>query len=380
MFVSVIIAAAGQSSRMGSDISKQLLEISGKTVLEYSLDAFSKSEYVKEIIVSSKKEEVETVSSLCDKYKKVKCVVEGGRIRQESVYKAMMQVSAESQIVAIHDAARPLISTEEIDNIILCANEHGAVCPVSKIADTVKKVSDNVITETLDRSVLFLASTPQTFKTEIYREALTKIKDGQIFTDDCSIVENNGVKVHTYVMEKDNTKITTISDLIGVSHKLEKNCLRVGHGYDVHRLVSDRALIIGGVNIPHETGLLGHSDADVLVHAIMDAILGGAGLGDIGRHFPDTDKEFLGISSIELLKRVKSLISKEGYSIENIDATIIAQAPKLSPHIPEMISNIAIALDVSPSQVNVKATTEEHLGFTGEKLGISAHSVVMLKK
>ncbi len=380
MFVSVIIAAAGQSSRMGSDISKQLLEISGKTVLEYSLDAFSKSEYVKEIIVSSKKEEVETVSSLCDKYKKVKCVVEGGSIRQESVYKAMMQVSSESQIVAIHDAARPLISTEEIDNIILCANEHGAVCPVSKIADTVKKVSDNVITETLDRSVLFLASTPQTFKTEIYREALAKIKDGQIFTDDCSIVENNGVKVHTYVMEKDNTKITTISDLIGVSHKLEKNCLRVGHGYDVHRLVSDRALIIGGVNIPHETGLLGHSDADVLVHAIMDAILGGAGLGDIGRHFPDTDKEFLGISSIELLKRVKSLISKEGYSIENIDATIVAQAPKLSPHIPEMISNIAIALDVSPSQVNVKATTEEHLGFTGEKLGISAHSVVMLKK
>lgn len=380
MFVSVIIAAAGQSSRMGSDISKQLLKISGKTVLEYSLDAFSESENVKEIIISSKAEEIETVSCLCSKYKKIKCVIEGGSIRQESVSKAMAQVSNESQIVAIHDAARPLISTKEIDEIISCADKYGAVCPVSKIADTVKEAHDSVISQTLDRSVLFLASTPQTFKTEIYREALNNVKDGQIFTDDCSIVENNGIKVYTYVMENENTKITTVTDLDAISHKLSKSCMRVGHGYDVHRLVKDRDLIIGGVKIPHETGLLGHSDADVLVHAIMDAILGAAGLGDIGRHFPDNDEEFSGISSIVLLKRVKDLVYKEGFKIQNIDATVVAQAPKLSPHIPQMISNISNALKLDISQVNVKATTEEHLGFTGEKLGISAHSVVLLER
>lgn len=380
MFVSVIIAAAGQSSRMGSDISKQLLKISGKTVLEYSLDAFSKSEHVKEIIVSSKADEVEIVNLLCKKYSKFKCVVEGGSIRQESVKKAIAMISDDSQIVAIHDAARPLISTNEINEIISCADKYGAVCPVSKVADTVKKVSNNVITETLDRSVLFLASTPQTFKTSIYKDALKNIKDGQIFTDDCSIVENYGKKVYTYVMEKDNTKITTVADLDAISHKLENHCMRVGHGYDVHRLVNERDLILGGVKIPHDTGLLGHSDADVLVHAIMDAILGAASLGDIGKHFPDNDNEFAGISSIVLLERVKRLICDNGFKIQNIDATVIAQAPKLSPYIPQMRVNIAKALEIDVTQVNIKATTEEGLGFTGEKIGISAHSVALLTK
>lgn len=159
---------------------------------------------------------------------------------------------------------------------------------------------------------------------------------------------------------------------------MEGNSLRIGNGFDVHRLVEDRKLILGGVDIPYEKGLLGHSDADVLVHAIMDALLGAATLGDIGKHFPDTDDKYKGISSIELLKKVKNLINDNNYIIENIDATIIAQKPKMLPHIPYMICNIAEALDIEVNQVGIKATTTEGLGFTGEGLGIAASAVALL--
>lgn len=154
--------------------------------------------------------------------------------------------------------------------------------------------------------------------------------------------------------------------------------MRIGSGYDVHRLVEGRDLIIGGVNIPYEKGLLGHSDADVLLHAIMDALLGAAALGDIGKHFPDTDEKYKGANSIELLKSVKGLIEEKRYIVENIDATIIAQKPKMAPYIPDMIINVATALDIRCDQVNIKATTEEKLGFTGEGLGISASAVCLL--
>lgn len=154
--------------------------------------------------------------------------------------------------------------------------------------------------------------------------------------------------------------------------------MRIGMGYDVHKLVKNRSLIIGGVTIPYELGLLGHSDADVLVHAIMDSLLGAAALRDIGSHFPDNNKEYSGISSIELLKRVKDLISSKGYSISNIDATIIAQKPKMAPYIEEMRINISDALKINIDQINIKATTEEGLGFTGECLGISSQSICLL--
>ena len=154
---------------------------------------------------------------------------------------------------------------------------------------------------------------------------------------------------------------------------------RIGHGYDVHKLVAGRKLILGGVEIPHETGLLGHSDADVVLHALMDALLGAAALGDIGKHFPDTDDAYKGISSLELLGRVKALLEKDGYTLANADMTVIAQAPKLAPYMPGMRSNIAKTLNVPEGCINVKATTEEHLGFTGRKEGIAAHAVVLLK-
>ena len=155
---------------------------------------------------------------------------------------------------------------------------------------------------------------------------------------------------------------------------------RIGHGYDVHRLTEGRPLIIGGVNIPHEAGLLGHSDADVLVHAIMDSMLGALALGDIGKHFPDTDERYKGADSIELLKQVAKIIGTNGYSVANIDSTILAQAPKMAPHIEQMRKNVADAIGIDVSRVSVKATTEEKLGFTGEKKGIAAHAVCLLTR
>lgn len=155
---------------------------------------------------------------------------------------------------------------------------------------------------------------------------------------------------------------------------------RIGHGYDVHKLVENRRLILGGVEIPHTLGLLGHSDADVLVHAVMDALIGAMALGDIGKHFPDNDNAYLDISSLKLLSRVKDLLSENGYSVSNIDATVIAQKPKLASHIEAMRENIAQTLEISASQINVKATTEEHLGFTGREEGIAAHAVVLIEK
>lgn len=160
--------------------------------------------------------------------------------------------------------------------------------------------------------------------------------------------------------------------------KSEVEGMRVGMGYDVHKLVEGRDLIMGGVKIPYEKGLLGHSDADVLLHAIMDALLGAAALGDIGKHFPDTDERYKGANSVTLLEHVKTLLENELYVIENIDATIIAQRPKMAPHIPQMVENIAAALNIDKNQINVKATTEEGLGFTGEGAGISAQAICML--
>ena len=155
---------------------------------------------------------------------------------------------------------------------------------------------------------------------------------------------------------------------------------RIGHGYDVHRLVEGRPLIIGGVNIPHDTGLLGHSDADVIVHAVMDSMLGALALGDIGKHFPDTDENYKGADSIELLRKVTKIIENHGYTVSNIDSTILAQAPKLAPYIEQMRENIASAVGIGSERVSVKATTEERLGFTGEKKGIAAHAVCLLTK
>ena len=234
--------------------------------------------------------------------------------------------------------------------------------------------------------MVYRAQTPQAFSKEIYRRALEKCGDLTKITDDNMLVEGVDVDIYTVDLGLSNMKITTKEDLM-----LAKSILidrgengvdgfRIGHGYDVHKIVNGRKLIIGGVEIPYEKGLLGHSDADVLLHAIMDSLLGAAALGDIGRHFPDTTDEFKEISSMYLLTQVVEMIKKEGFRVVNIDATVVLQKPKIAQYVEKMISNIAFALSVPQNCVNIKATTEECLGFTGREEGASAHSVALLTR
>ena len=221
--------------------------------------------------------------------------------------------------------------------------------------------------------------TPQCFDRAAYLAALEELDEtrARLVTDDCSLFELTGRPVQLTQGDYANLKITTREDLPRPAQRKETE-MRIGHGYDVHRLVEQRKLILGGVEIPFEKGLLGHSDADVLTHAVMDAVLGAAALGDIGKHFPDTDPAYKGISSLKLLEHVGALLEEHYFLIENIDATIIAQAPKMRPHIPQMEENIAGALGISTDQVNVKATTEEGLGFTGTEEGISSQAICAL--
>ena len=238
-----------------------------------------------------------------------------------------------------------------------------------------------VVETTPDRSTLYAVQTPQCFDRAAYLAALEELDEekARLVTDDCSLFELTGRTVQLTQGDYANLKITTREDLPRAKQK-EGTAMRIGHGYDVHRLVEGRKLILGGVEVPYEKGLLGHSDADVLAHAVMDAVLGAAALGDIGQHFPDTAKEYEGADSLALARRVAEILKEHGYRIENIDSTILCQRPKLASYIPAMRQKLADAFGMPVDAVSVKATTEEHLGFTGEGLGIAAHAVALIEK
>ena len=237
-----------------------------------------------------------------------------------------------------------------------------------------------MVAETPDRSTLYAVQTPQCFDRAAYLAALEELdtEKARLVTDDCSLFELTGRPVQLTQGDYANLKITTREDLPRPQQK-EGELMRIGHGYDVHRLVEGRKLILGGVEIPYEKGLLGHSDADVLAHAVMDAVLGAAALGDIGKHFPDTDPEYAGADSLMLARHVARIVRENGWKVENIDSTILCQKPKLAPYIPAMREKLAEAFGMPLDAVSVKATTEEHLGFTGEGLGIAVHAVALIE-
>lgn len=366
-----ILVAAGASRRMGFDkLSYRLPD--GCTVLETSCAALAAHPAVRQVVLvaGANRPECERIAAACPK---PCCVVDGGETRADSVRNGL--AAAEGALVAIHDAARPFVSRAVITAALEAAARTGAAAPAVPVKDTIKVAQGGRVVSTPDRAMLYAVQTPQCFSREKYRQALACVTGEQArqVTDDCSLFELAGMPVELTAGDYGNYKITTPDDL-----KKEKT-MRIGHGYDVHRLVEDRKLILGGVEIPYEKGLLGHSDADVLLHAVMDAVLGAAALGDIGRHFPDTDPAYRGADSLALTRAVAALIREHGYTVGNIDATILCQKPKLAPYIEEMRRNIAAAFGVAADAVSVKATTEEHLGFTGEGLGIAAHAVALLE-
>ena len=370
--VTAIIVAAGASRRMGFDkLSYRLPD--GRTVLETSCALFAAHPAVDELVLvaGGNRPQCEAIAAACPK----PCtVVQGGATRADSVRSGL--AAAKGQLVAIHDAARPFASAKIITAALQAAAESGAAAPAVPVKDTIKVADqDGKVVATPDRAMLYAVQTPQCFDRALYLQALEAVsgEKASLVTDDCSLFELAGLPVTLTAGDYANLKITTKEDL------QKEKTMRIGHGYDVHRLVEDRKLILGGVEVPYEKGLLGHSDADVLLHAVMDAVLGAAALGDIGQHFPDTDPAYKGADSLALTREVAKIIAAHGYKVGNIDATILCQRPKLAPHIPAMRQNIADAFGLPLDAVSVKATTEEHLGFTGEGLGIAAHAVALIE-
>jgi len=360
---------------MGLPYPKQLLNFNGKPLIAHVVSLFQG--LVHQIIVPTPIEYInrfqEILGSSCK-------VIPGGATRFESVKKGFESIDdlGETDLIIIHDAARPFFNVSTLPKAIQLAGQNGALIYASKATDTIKEVSNELnIIKTHNRDYIFLAQTPQIFNAGLLKKCYEQYKPSDHPpTDEAAMFEHCGLPVKVFLSKHENPKITMNEDL----KLIQSSQQRIGHGYDVHRFEPTRPLILCGVTIPDSPGLLGHSDADVALHAVIDAILGACAMGDIGRHFPDHDPEFKGISSVELLGRVLSKTSSSGFNLINIDLTIQAQIPKLSPFINQMIESLSKHIGLPPECVNVKATTTEGLGFIGEKKGIAAHSVVLMEK
>ena len=307
-------------------------------------------------------------------------VVDGGDRRQDSVRKAFEHVQSQAAVVVIHDAARPLVTGAVIRRTVDAAFETGAAIAALRASDTVKRAdASGRIVATLPRDEIFLAQTPQAFRVDVLRDALKITADA---TDEAALAEQAGHAVQLVEGDPRNLKITTPADLALAETFLRAAAgapsIRIGNGYDLHRLVDGRPLILGGVTIPFEKGLLGHSDADVVCHAVTDAILGAAGAGDIGRHFPDTDPAWKDSNSLDLLGRAAAIVSTAGFAVVNVDVVVIAQRPRLAPHVDAIRARVAVALGCDPSQVSVKGKTNEGVDSIGAGESIAAHAVALL--
>lgn len=377
---------------MGGDVRKQFMHFRGKPVLVHTLRALKAWPGFSGIVVVVPAEDVERVRGLLEGAGVCGAlsVVAGGAERQDSVRLGLeaLRDAGPDDLVFVHDGVRPFPPVGLFDFLREHARPDGALLAV-RCNDTLKRERGGCCDETVDRSTLWQAQTPQVFPAALLRQALrVAASDGIRGTDEADLVQRLGRRPRLVPGDPRNLKLTTPEDLVlaeqlgvGISgdRGLSGPAFHVGHGYDVHRLVEGRRLILGGVEISHATGLLGHSDADVLAHAVADACLGAAGLGDIGRHFPDTESTWAGASSLDLLSRIAELLTEQEYSVVRVDATLVAQRPKVAAHVPRMEENLSLALGASGC-VTVKATTTEGLGFEGRGEGMSAHAVALLRK
>jgi 2-C-methyl-D-erythritol 4-phosphate cytidylyltransferase / 2-C-methyl-D-erythritol 2,4-cyclodiphosphate synthase len=390
MTVSVLIAAGGRGRRVGGLVPKQLLAIDGRAVLERSVALFLDHPAVDEIVVALPHEVAAEPPPYLIGTRKPLRVVSGGERRQDSVLNAFEAADAASDLLVIHDAARPFASADLISRTIAAAADGGAALAALPASDTVKRGQQDlaaggyVVSETLPREAIFLAQTPQAFRRDVLRAALAFSQTGVDVTDEATLAERAGYPVRLVPGEVTNIKITNPEDL-SVAERIARmrtttpvGLARAGTGYDLHRLVTGRPLVIGGVLIPFEKGALGHSDADVVCHAVTDAVLGALNLGDIGRHFPDSDPRWKDASSVDLLSRVASLVAEHGYAVDNVDVTVILEAPKIKGYIEPMCANVARALGVDRERVSVKGKTNEGVDAVGRGEAIAAHAIALV--
>lgn len=385
MKVAVIIVAAGRGHRVGADMPKQYIPLCGNPVLHHTIEAFLNAPYV-DLIQTVIHCDDQALYHQATEGLSILPPVFGGESRQQSVMNGLEALSQhEPDIVLIHDAARPFITSQHIEDVIVEASHHGAVIPVLPVVDTVKQISENKITKTIDRSSLARAQTPQAFRYKLiymaHRKMANRADNDRNLTDDSSIAEACGIKVLTIPGEEGNFKITTREDVEKAKQMIKQNLtdIRTGLGFDVHAFEEGDQVILGGIMISHNQKLKGHSDADVALHALTDALLGAVAGGDIGSHFPPNDDQWKGANSDIFLKHAAQLIAEKKGMITNIDLTIICEAPKITPHRDKIRENIARLLDLDPGRISVKATTTEKLGFTGREEGIAAQAIVTVR-
>lgn len=386
--VAVIIPAAGFGTRMNLDHPKQYHLLAGMPMLVRTVKAFIGSGTVPLalLVVAVPVDLVAETTELFARHGLALGnirIVAGGRRRQDSVRAGLAALDEGIDIVLVHDGARPLVTSAIIARCLEAVLRDGAAIAAIPVKDTLKRAGDNGrVAGTIDRTLLWQAQTPQAASRELLERAYLLNGEDDV-TDEASLLEKAGIPVTLVEGSEKNFKITRPEDLVLAEHIIRQSAvpvIRIGHGYDAHRFADNRKLVLGGVTIPHQHGLAGHSDADVLTHALCDAILGALGLGDIGKHFPDTDQKFSGIYSIDLLAEVVALAAGKGFALANADITVICQAPRLAPHLNGMKDILGRTCRVDPETINIKATTTEGMGFTGRKEGIGCHAVVLLQR
>jgi 2-C-methyl-D-erythritol 4-phosphate cytidylyltransferase/2-C-methyl-D-erythritol 2,4-cyclodiphosphate synthase len=397
--VAVVIAAGGTGTRIGASQPKQFLEIGGKPMLVRTVEAVLALECVTQVVIALPEDHIPRTQAMLARRSwtiPVICVP-GGPTRQESVRLGVLHVAADVDLILVHDAVRPFCNRETLMRVAEAAWRVGGAIPGIRVTETIQRVSRRGrVLKTPHRDELYAIQTPQGFRGSILRSALERAaKEGFEGTDESSVVRWAGRPVAVVEGSPENIKITRPLDLEIAERLLARepvpdsrlkrvaggnDIVRIGHGIDYHPLVKGRKLILGGVEIPYEKGLEGHSDADALSHAICDALLGAAALGDIGRHFPDTDPANRNRPSLEFLRGIRDKVESAGWAIENVDATLLAQQPKLAPYFDDMRRNIAQSLGLEPDAVSIKATSTEGMNAEGRGEGISAQAVALIKK
>jgi len=386
MHVTAIIAAAGAGRRLGAAKPKQLLDIGGGSMLQHSVRAFLGHPRVADVVVVVSPDLTTLALAGIEPSRAAALrVVKGGERRQDSVANGFAAVAPESDVVLIHDAARPFVSADLIDRTIDAAAAHGAAIAALQSRDTVKRVAgDGRITETIPRETIYLAQTPQGFRRDVLAAAIELGRSGVEATDEAMLAERAGYHVHVVDGDPGNVKVTTSADLDAARARMASTGKpartgRAGTGYDLHRLVEGRPLILGGVTVPSDRGALGHSDADVVCHAATDAILGAVGLGDIGRHFPDTDPRWKDADSLVLLREAARMVRDHGYEVGNLDVTVILERPKIKDAVEPMRTRLAEALGIDRDRVSVKGKTNEGVDAVGRGEAIIAHAVALVR-
>ena len=388
-FAAAVIVAAGRGERFGH-AAKVLAPLAGQPLLAWSLDAMHTAATVRDIVVVYGEHTEAPIQALIGtgRWPKVRALVPGAALRQGSMANGVQATADDLEVVLVHDAARPLVTPERVDACAYAARDTGAAILAAPVADTLKRVEAGVVTATVDRSALWAAQTPQGFRRDLLLELCRLATMGDVnVTDEAALAEALGHPVAIVAGDRLNLKVTHPEDLELADALLRRRqggggmpTSRTGIGYDVHRFAPGRRMVLGGVEIPFGRGLEGHSDADALLHAIADALLGAAALGDIGSHFPPTDERWRDLDSRQILRHAVALLAAQGWRPVNVDATVIAEAPKISAHVPRMRASIAADTGLPEAAVSIKATTNEGMGFVGREEGIAALAVASIAR